>query len=158
MARIELDISDRIHAMTLKAMLEVEGHRVVSKDGEVLITEPGSRGVARVRDLPVLMLATASQVDAAVQVMRRGAYGYIFLPFQPGEAPLMVKRALESWGSAPEPVEEPLISLEEAEAQHILRTLRACRGNQAKAARILGVGRNTLWRKLKRIESSRPKE
>lgn len=155
MARIELDISERIHAMTLKVMLEAEGHRIVSQDGEVLVTDPVPRAAERVRELPVLVLATASQVDAAVQVMRRGVYGYIFLPFQPGEAPLMVRRALEYRGAAPQNDEEELISLEEAESRHILRTVRACKNNQAKAARVLGVGRNTLWRKLKRMETSR---
>jgi two-component system response regulator HydG len=34
--------------------------------------------------------------------------------------------------------------------EHIQRVLRVCKHNQAKAARILGIGRNTLWRKLKR--------
>jgi two-component system response regulator HydG len=27
--------------------------------------------------------------------------------------------------------------------------LDACEGSQAKAARVLGIGRNTLWRKLR---------
>jgi len=155
MARIELDLSDRIHSMTLKVMLEAEGHRIVSQDGELLVTDPVPRAAERAGELPVLVLATASQVDAAVQAMRRGVFGYIFLPFQPGEAPLMVRRALESKRPARQEDEEALISLDEAESRHILLTLRACKNNQAKAARVLGVGRNTLWRKLKRIEQSR---
>jgi len=38
------------------------------------------------------------------------------------------------------------------EREHILATLRECHGNQAKAADLLGIGRNTLWRKLKEYD------
>lgn len=40
-------------------------------------------------------------------------------------------------------------SLEEAERRHIQAALQACGGNQAEAAKRLGIGRNTLWRKIK---------
>jgi DNA-binding NtrC family response regulator len=40
---------------------------------------------------------------------------------------------------------EPLAAVER---RHILSVLRACGGNQAEAARVLGIARNTLWRKL----------
>lgn len=45
--------------------------------------------------------------------------------------------------------EEPLQTLAEMERAHILRVLDACSGSQSEAARILGVARNTLWRKVK---------
>jgi two-component system response regulator HydG len=41
-----------------------------------------------------------------------------------------------------------LRTLAEVEREHILAMVRACRGNQSDAARVLGIGRNTLWRKL----------
>ncbi|MGA8891255.1 MAG: sigma-54 dependent transcriptional regulator [Anaeromyxobacteraceae bacterium] len=41
-----------------------------------------------------------------------------------------------------------LETLAEVERRHVLAVLDACRGNQAEAARILGIARNTLWRKL----------
>ncbi len=41
------------------------------------------------------------------------------------------------------------LALRDVEREHILATLRECHGNQAKAADLLGIGRNTLWRKLK---------
>lgn len=40
-------------------------------------------------------------------------------------------------------------TLEDTEKDHILDTLKACGGNQNEAAKKLGIGRNTLWRKLK---------
>ncbi|MCK5863146.1 MAG: hypothetical protein KAH38_11715 [Candidatus Hydrogenedentes bacterium] len=36
--------------------------------------------------------------------------------------------------------------------KHLEEVLRLCKGNQAKAARILNIGRNTLWRKMKSWE------
>ncbi len=42
-----------------------------------------------------------------------------------------------------------LVTLEEAERRHVLRVLEACHGQQGDAARVLGIGRTTLWRKLK---------
>jgi two-component system response regulator HydG len=42
-----------------------------------------------------------------------------------------------------------LLTLDEAERRHILRVLEACGGQQLDAARVLGIGRTTLWRKLK---------
>jgi len=44
-----------------------------------------------------------------------------------------------------------LVTLAEAERQHIVQVLEACGGSQAEAARLLGIGRNTLWRKLRQI-------
>jgi len=46
--------------------------------------------------------------------------------------------------------ESSLSSLEEAEKKLILDTLQTTRGNQSKAAELLGIHRNTLRRKLKR--------
>ena len=40
-------------------------------------------------------------------------------------------------------------TLEGAEKRHILQALSDCGGNQVEAAKLLGVARNTLWRKLK---------
>jgi two-component system response regulator HydG len=42
-----------------------------------------------------------------------------------------------------------LLTLAQAEKRHILRVLEACGGQQLDAARVLGIGRTTLWRKLK---------
>ncbi len=43
----------------------------------------------------------------------------------------------------------PGTPLAEVEREHLRRTLQACGGNRSEAARLLGIGRNTLARKLK---------
>jgi transcriptional regulator with GAF, ATPase, and Fis domain len=50
-------------------------------------------------------------------------------------------------GSGPR-VGDPRISLAEIERAHVAAVLAACDGNQSEAARCLGIGRNTLARKL----------
>jgi two-component system response regulator HydG len=67
------------------------------------------------------------------------------LPPGVGRAVAEVERELVSaaaTGSA------PLRTLAQVERQYILAVVRACHGNQSEAARALGIGRNTLWRKL----------
>jgi two-component system response regulator HydG len=57
------------------------------------------------------------------------------------EAPLQAPRVAPSEGA--------LLPLAEVERAHILKVLDACGGSQAEAARVLGIARNTLWRKLR---------
>jgi two-component system NtrC family response regulator len=50
------------------------------------------------------------------------------------------------------PVEAPFLSLEDLQRQHILRVLKFVGGSRGQAAEILGIGRKTLYRKLKEID------
>jgi len=155
MANITLYIENMVTRMTLKVMLEAEGHRMVDVDANLAITDDPEQGVALAQYRATLLLATAARIPECVRAMRAGVFGYIYVPLQPGEAPLMVRRALEwqevSTGTVRDAEEEPQ-SLEEVEARHIRETLRRCKNNQARAARVLGIGRNTLWRKLKKYD------
>lgn len=49
--------------------------------------------------------------------------------------------------------EPSLRSLAEVEREHVLHVLEACGGSHVEAARVLGIGRTTLWRKLRSYES-----
>lgn len=53
---------------------------------------------------------------------------------------------------------QPGRTLQEVEREHIKRTLKQTEWNQEKAARQLGIGRTTLWRKIKRydLQDDRP--
>jgi two-component system response regulator HydG len=57
-------------------------------------------------------------------------------------------RLVRAHTSSPPP--GSLRTLAEVEEEHVLSVLEACHGVQAAAARILGIGRTTLWRKLSR--------
>ena len=51
--------------------------------------------------------------------------------------------------STPLPADGAAVTLDAVEAAHILRVLESAEWNQDKAAGLLGIGRTTLWRKLK---------
>ena len=146
MARIQLAIDDAPQRMTLQATLESVGHAIVETGAEALMTSSTETALRRARDCKVILLAPASGIPEAVRAMREGVWGYIFVPLQPGEAVLAVERAM---ASGPAAVDD-MRPLEAVELEHIQRVLRRCKSNQAKAARVLGIGRNTLWRKLRK--------
>ena len=150
MARISLHIKDAALRLTLKAMLEAEGHKAVDNGADLVIAREARDAVRLSRECPALALATASEIGQAVEAMRQGVYGYLFVPLQPREAGLMIQRALAAKVDSANSTEQNPLTLEGAERAHIESVLRGCKHNQAEAARILGIGRNTLWRKLKR--------
>jgi DNA-binding NtrC family response regulator len=145
MARIELRIQNPSNRLVLKTMLEAEGHVAVAETPDVVIADDFS--VAGLVDVPLLVLAQAGELVDAVKAMRKGAYGYIVVPFLPGEAGMMVQRALGPHQSTEASAD--LRTLQQIERDHICAVVRACRHNQSEAAQVLGIARNTLWRKLK---------
>ena len=160
MARVRLDIEDPANRLTLRAILLADGHEIVQDGAGVVFTDKPAETVAYVRELPCILLSHAGDIPQAIDAMRQGAFGYILVPFQPGEAGVMAQRALEWWDAVSRRTAElsfdtglESMRIEDAESRVILATLRQCRNNQTKAARLLGIGRNTLWRKLKRIRS-----
>jgi DNA-binding NtrC family response regulator len=163
MARVQLLIDDPASRLTLRAILEADGHQVVAEAADVVVTDDRATAVRRAKRQPCLVLAKASEVRQAVDAMRQGVFGYLFVPFQPGEATMMVRRAIQwhaavSRGIAAAAPETEVTRIADAEARLIIETLRRCKNNQTEAARILGIGRNTLWRKLRKlgIGRSRP--
>jgi len=154
MARIRLVVDDLPLRLTLKVMLEAEGHAFTDSEAaaDLCIAEKTTHAVAAVATGPSLVLASQASLPEAVQAMRRGVFGYIAVPLIPGEAPLMVQRALGSTAKRDDSLET--VRLEDIERTHIEAVLRRCKHNQAEAARLLGIGRNTLWRKLKQYNTA----
>ena len=65
-----------------------------------------------------------------------------------GQAPML--RAVEDAVDIPAAVDpDEVIELAELEKRYILRVLASFNGNRTHTARALGIGTNTLWRKLK---------
>jgi two-component system response regulator HydG len=54
------------------------------------------------------------------------------------------------------PESDELVPLEALERRAIFRALRETSGDKLAAARILGIGKTTLYRKLKQYETARP--
>ncbi len=160
--KVRLEIQDPAMRMTLAVMLKAAGHLVVEAAPQVTIADTAEKAVEAAAGGPTLLLTAASGIGKAVDAMKRGVYGYVFLPLQPGEAALMVERA----AGAVQQRQDTLSAeekLADVERRQILRVLRECKGNKVKAAKVLGIGRNTLWRRLRQYqiaagETARPAE
>ena len=60
----------------------------------------------------------------------------------------MLRRDLEQHKSVPPALEGEGLSIRDVEKQAIRNALLAAKGNVSKAARVLGLGRTTLYRKM----------
>ncbi len=74
------------------------------------------------------------------------AVGFQAMPKPPGEAPSHEHRG------APEGARSPIIPLTQMERQAIMDALAYTKGDRAIAANLLGIGRTTLYRKLKEYQ------
>jgi len=91
-----------------------------------------------------LLIDTGALSDAAATARFLASSARAATPATPDVSPAPEPRESAAAGLA-----EPLQSLEEMERRHVLEVLAATGGNRSAAARILGIERKTLSRKLK---------
>ncbi len=116
---------------------------------------PGPSGLEVVRDLvaacpdvEVLVLTGYGSISTAVDAVRLGAHGYLQKPADVDQILAAFERGRADPLGAPDEVDYEPPSLGRAEWEHIQRVLADCGGNVSKAARVLGLHRRTLQRKL----------
>ena len=122
---------------------------------------PGAKsGLDIVRDIKaldpstiVVVLTGYGSIATAVEAVRLGAAEYLTKPAEVDQ----IVAALTRSAPAAAPVEGPeqVPSLARVEWEHINRVLADCGGNVSKAARLLGIHRRSLQRKLSRFPSNR---
>lgn len=104
-------------------------------------------------DCRVVVLTGYASIATAVDAMRRGAWNYLPKPFDI-EA---LAQSFEAPGEDVAPPPAAPVSLRRQGWEHMQRVLAECGGNVSQAARVLGVDRRTLQRKLaKRPVKERP--
>jgi two-component system, response regulator RegA len=121
---------------------------------------PGDRtGLDVIRDLKALdeaitivVLTGYGSIATAVEAVRLGAAEYLTKPSDVDQIVAAFSRAAGTG-----PVEDPgqVPSLARVEWEHINRVLADCGGNVSKAARLLGIHRRSLQRKLARYPAQR---
>lgn len=101
----------------------------------------------------IVVLTAYGSIATALEAVRLGAVGYLQKPATVGE----IERAFAQ-AAGPEMIEPPpseVPSLARAEWEHINRVLAECDGNIRQAARLLGLHRRTLQRKLSKFPVKR---
>lgn len=115
---------------------------------------PDASGLAVVRGLcaldpttRVVVLTGYGSIATAVEAMRLGAVHYVAKPADADDILEAFARA-ETGDAPPDDDPGPVPSLARVEWEHINRVLADCGGNVSRAARLLGLHRRSLQRKL----------
>lgn len=118
---------------------------------------PGPSGLELVRTLREISPETKAVVCTgfgsianAVEAIHAGAVNYVTKPADADEILAAFRKADEPEREAAEVDYQP-VTLAEAEWEYIQQVLADCNGNISKAARLLGIERRTLQRKLKKM-------
>jgi two-component system response regulator RegA len=103
------------------------------------------------RTASVVVLTGYGSIATALEAVRLGARHYLTKPADVDEILSALERARP--GTPSPPVGVP--SLARVEWEHINRVLADCGGNVSQAARVLGIHRRSLQRKLAKFPSAR---
>jgi len=113
---------------------------------------PGEGGLWLVREISkagpsckIVVLTGFGSIATALEAVRRGALNYI-------TKPATVDQILSAFSPDSADFEQPAVmpSLAEVEAEYVQRVLDECEGNVSRSAKVLGVHRRSLQRKLRR--------
>nr|WP_316641769.1 response regulator [uncultured Roseateles sp.] len=119
--------------------------------------EQGLRLLAEVQARPqppvVVVMTAYADIDLAVQALKRGAFDFITKPWDNvrliATCREALQRALPAMAGEPAPAAaEPLRSLAAQERAAVLAAIGQAQGNLSAAARLLGLSRAALYRRL----------
>lgn len=134
----------------LKVMVQETVDLVLLDMNFTLGVNSGSEGLLWLRTLkkhhpqtPVVLLTAYADIQLAVRGLKSGAADFITKPWDNDELIRKLKDVLD--------MQAEIVTLDEAEAEHIRRAIDHCHGNLTKAAELLGITRQTLYNKMKRL-------
>lgn len=134
----------------LKTMAQEEVDIVLLDMNFTLGVNNGQEGLLWLRTLrkhhpltPVVLLTAYADVNLAVRGLKTGAADFIVKPWDNDELTRKLKDVLD--------IQAEVVTLDEMEADHIRRTIDRCHGNLSEAAKLLGISRQTLYNKMKRL-------
>lgn len=92
-------------------------------------------------DTPVVLMTAYAYVQLAVKGLKNGAADFVTKPWDNDELARTLRDAVEK--------SREVVTLDKLEQQHVHRVVEQCHGNMSKAAELLGITRQTLYRKLR---------
>jgi len=92
---------------------------------------------------PVVLLTAYGDIPLAVTGLKSGAADFITKPWDNDELVQKLKDVLD--------MQTEVVTLDEMEQEHIRRAIDRCHGNLTQAADMLGITRQTLYNKMKRL-------
>ena len=123
---------------------------------------PGGSGLDVVREVKsidpgttIVVLTGYGSIATAVEAVRLGAAEYLTKPADVDQIVAALTRAPATVAGGRGDATEQVPSLARVEWEHINRILADCDGNVSKAARLLGIHRRSLQRKLERFPALR---
>lgn len=92
-------------------------------------------------DTPVVLMTAYADVQLAVKGLKNGAADFVTKPWDNDELVRTLRDAVEK--------SREVVTLDKLEQQHVHRVVEQCHSNMSKAAELLGITRQTLYRKLR---------
>ncbi len=123
---------------------------------------PGQDGIDLIRvvlqrhpDVRCVVLTGYGSIATALEAIRAGAHDYLTKPVDADQVLEAFSKEPESSPSEADPSEHAAPSLARVEWEHIQRVLTDCDNNISQAARLLGIHRRSLQRKLSKYPPRR---
>ncbi len=91
---------------------------------------------------PVVLMTAYANVQLAVKGLKYGAADFVTKPWDNGQLVRTLREAIEK--------NSEVMPLDKMEQEHVQRAVEQCRGNMSRAAEMLGITRQTLYKKLKK--------
>ncbi len=90
-------------------------------------------------DIPVVLITAYADVKLAVRGLKNGAVDFVTKPWDNDELARVLKDAVDK--------SKEVVSLDEVEKEHVKKVVGKCHGNMSRAAELLGITRQTLYKK-----------
>lgn len=100
--------------------------------------------VKRHPDVPVVLMTAYADVQLAVRGLKSGAADFVTKPWDNDELARTLRDAIDK--------SNRVAPLDQIEAAHVRKVVDKCHGNISRAAEMLGITRQTLYAKLRKME------
>lgn len=91
-------------------------------------------------DIPIVLITAYADVQLAVRALKNGAVDFVTKPWDNDDLIRVLKDAIDKG--------KEVVPLDQLEKEHIRKVVDKCNGNMSKAAELLGITRQTLYRKM----------